>query len=139
MRSRRNPHRAALLLAAALLVGCASSPKVALRISPASDTNDRRPCYVLVRTVDTKTYMGDSYATIASMVMTPDDSVVASALVFPGTPKELTLSPPQKGQLAVYVLFTYPSGDWKTLLPSPSPEQVEIKLGQHRLYAPAAK
>lgn len=138
MPSRRGRrHTAWLLLAPAVLAACGSS-QIKLRVSPASDTNNRLPCYLLVRRVDPKAYVSDSYQSVAAMVMTPDDSVVASALVFPGTAQVIALAPPQKGQLAVYVLFTYPSGDWKTLLPTSAPGHLEIKLAASQLYPPAA-
>ncbi|MFS8069374.1 MAG: hypothetical protein ACMG6S_23675, partial [Byssovorax sp.] len=130
---------ALLLLAPVLLAACGGAPQMKLRVSPANDTNDRLPCYLVVRRVDPKAYVSDSYQSVASMVMTPDDSVVTSALVFPGTTQDFTFSPPLKGQLAVYVLFTYPTGDWKTLLPTAMPSQLEIKLAASRLYPPAAR
>lgn len=130
---------ALLLLAPLLLPACSGAPQVKLRISPANDTNDRLPCYILVRQVDPRAYVSDSYQSVASMVMTPDASVVASALVFPGATQDFILSPPPKGQLAVYVLFTYPTGNWKTLLPTTAPSQLEIKLAASQLYPPAAR
>jgi hypothetical protein len=141
MQPRRGRLAALVLLGPLALAACASSSaqtKINLTVTPASDTNDRLPCYLLVRQVDPRAYVSDSYQSIASMVMTPDDSVVASALVFPGTAQSLALAAPSKGQLAVYVLFTYPNGEWKTLLPSAA-SPLEIKLDQSRLYPPAAK
>ncbi len=136
-RSRR--HAALLAIAPVVLAACGGSSQLTLRINPANDTNGRLPFYLLVRRVDPRAYVSDSYQSVAAMVMTPDDSVVAAALVFAGTTQVIGLAPPQKGQLAVYVLFTYPSGDWKTLIPTPTPTQLEIKLAASQLYPPAAR
>lgn len=143
MQTRRSRLPAAwLLLTPALLAACGGSAQMKLRVNPAADTNDRLPCYLLVRRVDPKAYVSDSYQSVAAMVMSPDDSVVASALIFPGKPQDIALAPAptgEKGQLAVYVLFTYPNGDWKTLLPSTTPNQIEITLEASRLYPSAAR
>jgi len=115
----------------------ASAPQIRIQVSSAPDANDKRPCYLVVRAVDAKAYVGDTYQAVAAMVMVPDDTVLSSTLVFPGTPVDLSLPTPQKGQVAVYVLFTYPKGDWKALLPSPSPSGVEITLAQSRMTVSA--
>lgn len=126
---------------AAVLVGCitacSSTPRVKLVIDPAADTNDQLPCYLVVRAVDEKRFMADPYQSIADLVMSPDDSVLQSTVVFPGQSAELEIEVPEKGQLAAYVLFTYPDGDWKTLLPDPPPSKVKLSLRASRMSSQA--
>ncbi|WP_437903082.1 hypothetical protein WME95_31600 [Sorangium sp. So ce327] len=106
-----------VLLGGAMATGCGPSP-VCLTVRPDDALNERRPAYLLVRNVDSKTFLEETYDTAAAKVMDPDDSVLESAVVFPGTRQALQVSPPKKGQIAVYVFFYRPQGDWKALLPS---------------------
>lgn len=125
----------AALTVASGAVGCSSAPRLKLLIDPAADSNAQLPCYLLVRVVDEKSFIADPYQSIADLVMTPDASVLQSTVVFPGQRAELDVPLPEKGQLAAYVLFTYPDGDWKTLLPWPPPEKVILSLKASRLYS----
>jgi hypothetical protein len=128
---------AAVLLAAALGgLGCASGPaQVKLTVTPAVAMNDRRPCYLLVRNVDEKKFLEETYQTVTSKVMQPDDSVMKAAVVFPGTVLQLSVPKPEKGLVAVYVLFTRPTGDWKATVPI-SQETLELVLEESRLRLP---
>lgn len=119
----------ALLIAPAAL-GCA--PRMKLSVEPNDELNGRRPCYVLVRNVDEKTYQEETYQAAAAKVMTPDDSVLQAVVVFPGTPQTIKLSRPEKGQVALYVFFYRPEGGYKALLPS-SAQSFEVVLEGSRL------
>ncbi|MCK6545273.1 hypothetical protein L6R52_05345 [Myxococcota bacterium] len=125
--------RALLALALMLLAACSSAPRIKVLIDPAADTNGQLPCYVLIRAVDEKSFIAEPYQSVADLVMSPDASVLGSTVVFPGRATELELTPPAKGQLAAYVLFTYPDGDWKTLFTTPLPKQVRLSLQSSRL------
>lgn len=120
----------ALLLGAAA-AGC-GAPKVSLAVRPDDALNERRPTYLLVRNVDAKTYREEAYETAAAKVMSPDDSVLQTAVIFPDTPQDLRVTLPEKGQIAVYVFFYRPRGDWKVLLPS-SAACYEVVLEGSRL------
>lgn len=126
-------------IACAWLSACsASTPRVKVMIEPAADANDELPCYLLIRAVDEKSFIADPYQTIADLVMSPDASVLQSAVIFPGQPAEFEVMLPEKGQLAAYVLFTHPDGDWKALLPSRPPAQVTLSLRSSRLISGTA-
>lgn len=114
----------------ALAMGCSSQMR--LEVRPDDALNEHRPTYLLVRNVDSKTYLEETYQTAATKVMAPDDSVLKSAVVFPGTAQDIEVSPPSKGQVAVYVFFYRPKGDWKAILPS-SAKRYELKLEGDRL------
>lgn len=110
------------LFVSALLSGAASSgcgpAQVSLAIRPDAALNEQRPAYLLVRNVDSKTFLEETYQAAATKVMAPDDSVLETAVIFPDTRQNIQVSPPEKGQVAVYVFFYKPQGDWKALLPS---------------------
>ena len=66
----------------------------------------------------------------------PDDSVVLTEVIYPGTLASFPLSVPAKGQIAVYFLFRSPTGDWKVLLDKALPEAPSIKLGKYQIQTP---
>lgn len=122
------------LIFALLFSACGSStPHLKLVVDPAQDTNDQLPCYVLVRAVDEKTFISEPYQSVADLVMNPDASVLQSLVIYPGHKIEIELTVPSKGRLAAYVLFTFPDGDWKTLIPTPTPGVVRLSLSSSRL------
>jgi hypothetical protein len=136
MSARRGLLSGAACLAAfaPLLAGCAGN-QVKLTIRSPEDLNENRPLYVLVRQVDPKTYVDETYQSVASKVMAPDDSVLGSAVLFPGSKAELEWQKTKKGVVAVYVLFTTPTGEWKAVLPE-SEERVELALDANRMRPP---
>lgn len=119
------------LLIGAALSGCGPS-QMKLAVRPDDALNERRPAYLVVRNVDSKTYLEETYQAAAAKVMSPDDSVLQTAVIFPGTPQDIEVSPPEKGQVAVYVFFYRPAGDWKAILPSAA-ERFEVVLEGSRL------
>jgi hypothetical protein len=132
VRPRRTPWCSLFptLLITAAALGCA--PQIKLTVKPNDELNGRRPCYILVRNVDEKTYLEETYQSAAAKVMAPDDSVLKAAVVFPGKPQVIKLSQPAKGQVAVYVFFYRPDGTYKALLPS-SGHSFEVVLEGSRL------
>jgi hypothetical protein len=115
-----------------LLAGCGGS-QVSIVVRASKDANSTRPVYVLVRSIDEKTHLAESYQTVAGKVMTPDDSVLGSGMIFPGAEKKIEVKRQGDKLLGVYVLFTRPSGEWKVLVPSPSPGKLRIELKGNRL------
>lgn len=106
----------AAALAAPAVLGCKS--QVQFHVRPDDALNENRPCYLVVRNVDSKTYLEETYQAASLQVTAPDDSVLETAVVFPGTKKEISVSPPAKGMVALYVFFYHPTGDWKAIFPS---------------------
>ena len=131
----RRPWTPASILALTLAVsagpGCGAA-QVVFDVRPDDALNGQRPCYLVVRNVDSKTYLEETYQTAAAQVTSPDDSVLESAVLFPGTRKELKVAPPSKGMVAVYAFFYRPAGDWKAILPS-SEASYEVVLQGSRL------
>ncbi len=107
----------AAALAAPAVLGCKS--QVEFHVRPDDALNENRPCYLVVRNVDSKTYLEETYQAAPLQVTAPDDSVLETAVVFPGTKKEISVSPPAKGMVALYVFFYHPTGDWRRSSPPP--------------------
>jgi hypothetical protein len=85
-------------IACAWLSACsASTPRVKVMIEPAADANDELPCYLLIRAVDEKSFIADPYQTIADLVMSPDASVLQSAVIFPGSRRSSRSCSPRRG------------------------------------------
>jgi hypothetical protein len=125
----------ALAIAVSALVGCASDPLVRVRVDSASNVNDQRSVYVLVRAVQESDYRMESYDEVAAKVVHPDDSVEDMAVALPGVPLSFSLkAPPSKKRVAVYAMFERPvCGAWRVLLPENPPTNIELRLYDGRL------
>lgn len=119
-----------LLPAVLILSGCAPSP-FKIGVQSAATTNQDRPLYMMVRNVDQKTFLSESYQTVANQVITPDPSVVQTEVVFAGTKRVLEIPKQTKTPVAVYFLFTTPASgtSWKILIDQPLPDRVDLQLG----------
>lgn len=138
---------AALCMAQILIFGC-SSVHITLRTD--ETTNQGRPLQVVVRSVDEATYRTESYAAIAKLVTTTSDSVLRKLVIDPGTENQRSFRvTPARGQaVALYLLYTEPTGNWRMLLPPPLPYSIMVPLGrrgitveevqEHRLRSPDA-
>jgi hypothetical protein len=124
----------ALILTALTSCG-ASDPVVRLRVDAASNVNDERSVYVLVRTVQESDFQMESYDEVAAQVVHPDESVIDMAVALPGVPLSFALkSPPPKKRVAVYAMFERPMcGAWRVLLPEKVPAFAQLRLEDGRL------
>lgn len=110
----------------------APAATLTIRVTAQIDANARRPLYVLVRAVTLKDFVEDQYRDIAGLVVEPDETVLASALVFPGTEQELTIAKPEGKTVGVYCLLTLATGtSWKRLFEEP--EAIAVVVGRDRL------
>lgn len=99
------------------------------RVACPPAANEGRPFYLLLRTVDTKSWLSDTYDDLAAKVMTPDATVLQAVVLFPGgVNPAVHVSVPAKTSVAASFLFTAPTGSWQTRLDSPLPETVDIVL-----------
>lgn len=94
------------------------------------------PMQMVVRNVDGATFSAESYPAAAAKVVAPDESVLRSAVVYPGASLSVSLTPPEKGALAVYFFFLEPGAEWKLLLSRPFDKTVTIRLGRDRIESP---
>lgn len=118
--------------AAAVVTGCSSSG-LTLKVEAPKTVNNGLPMQMLVRNVDGATFSSESYPVAAAKVVTPDASVLKSEVVYPGSTLSLSLSKPEKGELAVYFFFLSPGPEWKTILSRPYSKTIEIRLGADRI------
>lgn len=119
----------------AVLGGCkpkgdAAPPKPELKlpivVRAGEDCNGGRPVYVVVRAVDEQGFVEDGYEEIAGLVVTPDETVLAVLLVFPGAAVfEQIVVDELPAMVGVYGLFTVvEGGGWKTLVEQPDAIEV---------------
>lgn len=119
------------VLLSPLLVGCIPG-YVRVSVQANADLNQKQPVYMLVRTVDRKAYLAESYGDVASKLVESDPSVLRKELLFPGKSRSLYIKKP-KGTLALYFLFTAPGGTWRLFVDKPLPLQVKAELKGSRL------
>lgn len=116
----------------ALPAGCVPG-YVRFTVDAPPTANQGLPVYMLVRTVDDKAYLGQSYQVVAAKVTEPDPSVLRSLVIYPDSRVEVRVKKPDKGGMAVYFLFTAPGERWKTLLPQPLPLSVALRLESNQI------
>jgi hypothetical protein len=127
-------YRLTALAAALLLGGCAPS-HVNLSVKSPPGTNLGRPMYMLVRQVDPKVYANEAYSEVAAKVGAPDNTVLQTAVIYPGTIQRFQVKTPKEGSLAVSFLFTAPDGNWQLLLSPPVTTAVDVELTVSRILS----
>lgn len=128
------PSQLATLGALVLLSGCAAS-QVSLNVKSPPGTNLGRPMYMLVRQVDSKQYANEAYSEVAAKVGAPDNTVLQTAVIYPGTIQRFVVKAPNEGAVAVSFLFTAPDGNWQLLLSPPLPTAVDVELTVSRILS----
>jgi len=98
-------------------------------VRPSADSNAGRPLYVVVRAIDEKRFIEDSYGAVAALVIEPDETVLATLVVFPGTNALQVLELAElPAVIGVYCLFTDTHEDgWKVMLEGV--DVVDISVG----------
>lgn len=103
-----------------------------IRMKAASDANAGRPLYTVVREVTLKDFVEDGYEEIVALVIEPDETVLASFLVFPGTEQQITIAKPEGKTVGVYCLLTKASGtSWKRLYEQQ--DAIDVVVGREQL------
>lgn len=128
-------YRLTALAAALLLGGCAPS-QISLSIKSPPGTNLGRPMYMLVRQVDPKQYANEAYSEVAAKVGAPDETVLQTAVIYPGTIQRFQVKTPKEGgAMAVSFLFTAPDGNWQLLLSPQTTTAVDVELTVSRILS----
>jgi hypothetical protein len=91
--------------------------------------------YMLVRQVDPKEYANEEYSEVAAKVGAPDNTVLQTAVIYPGTIQRFVVKAPNEGAVAVSFLFTAPDGNWQLLLSPPLPPAVDVELTVSRILS----
>lgn len=119
---------------AMLLLGVGCVPgQLTISVSAAANVNQSRPVYMVVRTVDSKAYLSQTYQEVVAKVITPDNSIIHTAVIYPGGTKQVSVKVPQSLPVAVSFLFTSPDGEWQTLFDALVPGAVDIQLEGNRI------
>jgi hypothetical protein len=123
-------------LAALLLLGACAPSHISLNVKSPPGTNLGRPMYMLVREVDPKVYANEAYSEVASKVGAPDNTVLQTAVIYPGTIQRFQVKAPKEGgTVAVSFLFTAPDGNWQLLLSPSATNAVDIELTVSRILS----
>lgn len=113
------------------IYGCKHT-KLTLRSYP--DTNKGQPVYVMIRSVNAKKFLTDSYQDIADKVFAdpPDPSVLDYKAILPGQKQKIKLKKPDTS-VGIYCMFTEPGDEWKIILPRPLNSKYKIELEKNRI------
>lgn len=126
--------RLTALAALVLLSGCAAG-RININVKSPPGTNLGRPMYMLVRQVDPKQYANEAYSEVAAKVGAPDNTVLQTSVIYPGTIQRFQVKTPAEGALAVSFLFTAPDGNWQLLLSPSVTSAVDIELTVSRILS----
>jgi hypothetical protein len=121
-----------VLLAAVLGGGC-FAPHLTVNVKAPPGTNQGRPLYMVIRSVVPKTYLAEGYADVAAKVITPDESVLQTAVIYPSRSRQVRVPVPPEKAVAISFLFTTPNGAWQALLDMPVPDSIDIELQESRI------
>ncbi|ATB33985.1 hypothetical protein [Melittangium boletus] len=125
--------RGGLTALAALVLGACGPSQISLSIKSPVGTNMGRPLYMLVRQVDPKQYANEAYSEVAARVGVPDETVLQTSVIYPGTVQRFQVKAPKAGSVAVSFLFTAPDGNWQLLLSPPLTRSVDVELATSRI------
>lgn len=118
----------------ACVPGVERKPELRLELRGPLDLNEGIPCNLVIRAVSPQLFRGESHAQISRLVAQADGTVLHSGILYAqrGRPyqESVVLLPPRHSGVAVYVLFTSPTGSWRLLLEPPLPARLRIKLGR---------
>lgn len=130
------PLRLLLALAAAALGGCFPG-YLRIDVSAPAGVNHGLPLHVLLRGTDTEQFRRESYTELARGLGAKDPALLRDVVISsrPGEPFERTvwLKRPDKKAVALYCLFTAPTGSWKLLLEQPLPYRYNLILDENSI------
>jgi hypothetical protein len=117
--------------------GAKAVPKeqVTFFVAPDKSINDERPVYIVIRKVNKKNFLTESYDNIVDMVYAepPDESLLSWHILMPGQNEKILVTKPDKLSIGVYVLFTHPGEKWKMLLEKPLKSEYKIDIKKNVL------
>jgi len=129
-----------VLIIIAALQACGGAKhvrKVTFVFTADENINDERSVYIVVRKVNKKAFLAESYDEVANSVFADpiDPAVLASRILMPGTEEKISMEivKPDDVNIGVYALFASPGKNWKLLLETPLESKYAIKVKQSHL------
>lgn len=124
-----------LLPAAALTLATGCATTLHVRVDTSADTNQGRPIYMLIRSVDGQALVSEDYDEAAARVfaLPADPTVKKVQAILPGQTVNLSMPRPEEGALALYFFFTNPGSKWRVPLEAPLPTEVIVELGENNI------
>lgn len=121
-----------LCLCCFILGGC---KHMTLTLKADYNANRGQPVYVLIRSVNEKAFLTESYQDISNMIFKdpPDPSILSYQVLLPGQKQKIKIEKPENASVGVYGLFTEPDEEWKMLLPQPFRYRYLLTLERNRM------
>jgi hypothetical protein len=126
-------------LAAGLLnaVGCGAKrpPQMTLNVKSTINTNDGQLFYLVIRTINEKQFLSDTYQAVAGMVFADpvDPSILGTQVIFPGLEQTFKIAQPVQNSVGFYFLFTAPGDQWKRMVSQPLAGYYNINIENERV------
>jgi len=97
--------------------------------------NKGNPVYVLIRSVNEKSFLTESYQDVTSIVFKdpPDPSILAYKVILPGQKQKVRVEKPADTPVGIYCLYTEPDEQWKMMLPQPLHSRYLILLEKNKI------
>lgn len=116
-------------------VGCGSRrppppPQMKLFLHSDPAINNGQLFYMVVRAINDKQFLTESYQTVAGMVFSDpaDKTVLGVHVILPGNKQEFSVEQPEQNSVAFYFLFTDPGDQWKKLVSQPLASSYDVKI-----------
>ncbi len=120
-----------LLFLSCIFSGCSifKSDQIDIVVQSSEYCNGGRPFYMLVRMIDQKSYITESYQEVAEKVFQDNEqSVIKTESIYPGKEKKVYLDMQDKSPMAIYFLFTEPTERWKKFFALPLPKTMKFEI-----------
>ncbi|HYQ18321.1 MAG TPA: hypothetical protein VEQ58_21245 [Polyangiaceae bacterium] len=108
--------------------------RLTLDIKTVAGVNDGRSVRMLIRRVDAKQFLQETYAAVVAVAEKPDATLLSDQLLRPNTAIQLTLPLDAGSSVGVYFFFAQPQAEgWRLLVPARLGE-VTVQAQQHSAY-----
>jgi hypothetical protein len=99
------------------------------------NSNRGQPVYVLIRSVNEKSFLTESYQDISNIIFKdpPDPSILSYDVILPGQKQKIKIEKPANASVGVYGLFSEPDEEWKMILPQPFHYRYLVTLERNRI------
>lgn len=110
-------------------------PQMTISLHSTIQTNGGQLFYLLMRTVNEKQFLADTYQGVADLVFAdpPDSSVLGTQVIFPGLDQTFKVVQPVQNSVGFYFLFTNPGDQWKRLVSQPLANAYVIDIDGDRV------